>query len=52
MLKKHDALHNLVLFVQFKRGVLLLIKMKVTPIHGYFSGFINCTNGTIWFKAS
>ena len=54
--KNCDALHNLVVFVQFKKlekhpwmsvtfnkiaGLL-----KVTPHHGYFSHFLNCTNGT------
>ena len=54
--KNCDALHNLVVSVQFKKlekhpwmsvtfnkiaGLL-----KVTPHHGYFSHFLNCTNGT------
>ena len=56
-----DALRDLVPFVQFKKlectheGVLLLVKLqaksfttllKVTLLHGCFSRFLNCTNGT------
>ena len=26
--------------------------LKVAIIHGYFSRFLNCTNGTKWYKAS
>ena len=49
-----DALRDLVLFVQFKNvksthgGVLL----KVTLLHGCFSRFLNCANGTKSPKAS
>ena len=52
-----DALHDLVLFVQFKkrgkhpwRNVTLSLKpatlLKVTLLHGCFSRFLNCINGT------
>ena len=52
-----DVLQNLVPFVQFKYvknsygGMLLLVKLqalslKVTLFNGWFSRFLNCTNGT------
>ena len=62
-----DALRDLVPFVQFKKleytheGVLLLVKLhaksfttllKVTLLHGCFSRFLNCTNGTKSRKTS
>ena len=39
-------------------GVLLLVKLqfatllKVTLLHGCFSRFLNCANGTTWRKGS
>ena len=49
-------MHDLVPFVQFKNvknthgGVLLLVYpatlLKVTLLHGCFSDFLNCANGT------
>ena len=62
-----DALRDLLPFVQFKKleytheGVLLLVKLhaksfttllKVTLLHGCFSRFLNCTNGTKSRKTS
>ena len=50
-----DALRNIVPFVQFKNvknirvGVLLIV-LKVTLLHGCFSRFLNCTNGTESFN--
>ena len=52
-----DALNDLVPLAQFKnvkntrRGVLLLVKLqatllKLTLLHGCFSRFLHCTNGT------
>ena len=53
-LYKCDVLRNLVPFVQFKkrekhpwRGVTFSkVALKVTLLHGCFSRFLNCTNGT------
>ena len=49
-----DALHDLVLFVQFKKrekhpaGLFKYVKsatlLKLTLLHGCFSRFLNCTN--------
>ena len=58
-----DALRNLVSFVQFKkqtnkkkwRSVTFskpTTLLKVTLLHGCFSYFLNCTNGTKSRKAS
>ena len=46
-----DVLHDLVLFVQSKdvkntHGGVLLLLLKVTLLHGCFSRFLYCTNGT------
>ena len=56
-----DALHNLVPFVQFKKrekrpwrivnfgkvvGLNPATLLKLTLLHGCFSRFLNCTNGT------
>ena len=49
-----DALHDLVQFVQFKKRGKYPRKnvtrpatlRKLTLLHGCFSGFLNCTNGT------
>ena len=54
-----DVLRDLVLFAQFKKrekhgGLLLLVKLQASPttlrkvklLHGCFSRFLNCTNGT------
>ena len=58
---KCDALRDLVPFVQLKKlekhpwrsvilskntGWSLYIYLKLTLLHGYFSRFLNCTNGT------
>ena len=45
---KCDDLHNLVPFIQFKKCCFC----KVTPLHGCFSRFLNCTNGSKSRKAS
>ena len=47
----YDALRDLVPFEQFKyvkntHGGVLLLVLKVTLLHGCFSRFLNCTNGT------
>ena len=57
---KCDALHDLVLFLQFKKrekhpcrsvafskvvGKKPATLLKVTLLHGCFSHFLNCTNG-------
>ena len=49
-----DALRNLVTFVQFKKRTKHLWRSinKVTLLHGCFSSFLNCTNGTKSRKAS
>ena len=54
--KNCDALRDLVVFVQFKKREKhpwmsvtfnkIAGLLKVTPLHGYFSHFLNCTNGT------
>ena len=31
---------------------LAYVRLKVTPLHGCFSRFLNCTNGTKFRKAS
>ena len=52
-----DASRDLVPFVQFKTvkkthaGVLATL-LKVTLLHGCFSRFLNCTNGTKSHKTS
>ena len=59
-LYKCDVLRNLVPFVQFKkrekhpwRGVTFSkVALKVTLLHGCFSRFLNCTNGTKSHNAS
>ena len=60
----YDALRDLVPSAQFAKsenihgGVLLLVKLqaatllKTTHLHGCFSRFLNCTNGTKSRKAS
>ena len=51
-------LHNLKYVKNAHVEVLLLVKLqpanlpKVTLIHGCFSRFLNCTNGTKWLKVS
>ena len=68
MIKIHcDALRNLVPFVQFKKcekhpwrsitfskvvGWIPATSLKVTLLHGCFSRFLNCTNGTKSRKTS
>ena len=62
-----DALHDLVPFVRFKKrekhpwknvvfgkvaGFWPATLPKVTFLHGCFSRFLNCTNGTRWCKTS
>ena len=54
-----DVLRDLVPFAQFKNmknthgGVLLLVKLQAkTLLHGSFSRFLNCTNGTKLRKTS
>ena len=44
-----DALRDFVPFLQLKNHLTLL---KVTLLHGCFSHFLNCTNGTKSYKAS
>ena len=45
-----DALHDLVPFVQFKKGEkhpwMSVTFSKVAGLHGCFSCFLNCTYGT------
>ena len=63
----YDVLHDLVPFVQFKKrekhpwrsaifikvaGVLSATLLKVTLLHGCFSCFLNCKNGTKSCNAS
>ena len=45
-----DALRDLVSFIQFKKRE--KHPLKVTLLHGCFSHFLNCTNGTKSRKAS
>ena len=45
-------LHSLKNVKNTHAGVLLLVWIKVTLLHGCFSHFLNCTNGTKWRKAS
>ena len=50
-------LYNLKNMKNTHGGVLLLVKLeatllKVTLLHGCFSRFLNCTNGTKWCKTS
>ena len=67
MNRQCDALRDLVPFVQFKKhekhpwrnvsfgkvaGFWPATLPKVTFLHGYFSRFLNCTNGTRWRKTS
>ena len=52
-----DTLRDLVPFVQFKyvkniHGGVLLLVLKVTLLHGCFSRFLKCTNGTELPKTS
>ena len=53
---KCDVLCDLVPFVQFKKhekhSWRSVIFSKVTLIHGCFSRFLNCANGTKMLKAS
>ena len=65
--RKCDALRDLVLFVQFQKrekhlwrsvnfskvaGFKPATLLKLTVLHGYFSLFLNCTNGTKSSNAS
>ena len=53
-----DALRNFVPFVQFKKyenthgGKLLLVKLKLTLLHGNFSRYLNYKNNDKSRKAS
>ena len=52
-----DVLRDLVSFVQFKKREKhpwrsVTFRLKVTLIHGCFSRFLNCTNGTKSLNAS
>ena len=42
----YDALLDLVPFVQFKKREKNTHGTKLTLLHGCFSRFLNCTNGT------
>ena len=45
-------LHNLENVENTNGGVLLLVKLKKKILHGCFSRFLNCANGTKLRKAS